>query len=235
MRKNHCSSCLTSTIAAAALAAPVDHLLVGEHGLVLRAPLDRRLLAVGEAALVQAQEDPLRPAVVLAARGCRTRASSRWRCPSRGTGAGTRAIDVVGRLARVLARLDRVVLGREAERVVAHRVQDRMPGAAPEVRHRVADRVVLQVPDVRLAGRVGQHLEHVGGIAPGGRRRSRPPRCARRPKPPATWARSSSGRSDPPSAEEVTCGACGLDRAAKCRREIFDACPNTRGSPGPRL
>ena len=34
---------------AAALAAAVDHLLVGEHGGVLGAPLDRRLLAVGEA------------------------------------------------------------------------------------------------------------------------------------------------------------------------------------------
>ena len=49
----------------AALAAPVDHLLVGEHRLVEGAPLDRGLLAVGKAALVQAQEDPLRPAVVV--------------------------------------------------------------------------------------------------------------------------------------------------------------------------
>ena len=49
---------------AAALAVAVDHLLVGEHGLVDRAPLHRRLGAVGEAALEQAQEDPLGPAVV---------------------------------------------------------------------------------------------------------------------------------------------------------------------------
>ena len=49
---------------AAALAAAVDHLLVGQDGLVVGAPLDRRLLAVGEAALEQAQEDPLGPAVV---------------------------------------------------------------------------------------------------------------------------------------------------------------------------
>ena len=38
----------------AALAAPVDHLLVGEHGGVLRAPVDGRLAAVGEAALQEA-------------------------------------------------------------------------------------------------------------------------------------------------------------------------------------
>ena len=62
----------------------------------------------------------------------------------------------------MLAGLDRVVLGGQAERVVAHRVQDAAAGAAVEVRDRVADRVVLQVPHVRLAAGVGQHLEHVG-------------------------------------------------------------------------
>ena len=77
-------------LVAAALAAAVDDLLVGEHGLVVGAPVDRGLLAVGQAALVEAQEDPLRPAVVRAARGCRTRASSRSRCPTGGTGAGMR-------------------------------------------------------------------------------------------------------------------------------------------------
>src|SRR5919198_2031623 len=50
---------------AAALAAAIDDLLVRQHGLVLRAPLDRRELAVRKPALEQPQEDPLRPAVVL--------------------------------------------------------------------------------------------------------------------------------------------------------------------------
>ena len=67
-----------------------------------------------------------------------------------------------GRVARVLAGLDRVVLGRQAEGVVAHRVQHARARAAVEVRDRVAHRVVLQVPHVRLARGVGQHLEHVG-------------------------------------------------------------------------
>ena len=49
---------------AAALAAAVDHLLVGQHRGVLRAPVDRGLLAVGQPALEQLQEDPLGPAVV---------------------------------------------------------------------------------------------------------------------------------------------------------------------------
>jgi hypothetical protein len=46
---------------AAALAQPALDLLVGEHGLVGRAPVDRRLLLVGEPLLVELQEDPLRP------------------------------------------------------------------------------------------------------------------------------------------------------------------------------
>ena len=49
---------------AAALTQPVLHLLVGEHRLVVRAPVDRRLLLVGEPLLEQLQEDPLRPLVV---------------------------------------------------------------------------------------------------------------------------------------------------------------------------
>ena len=50
---------------AAPLAAPVAHLLVREHGLVVRAPLDGRGLPVRKAALEEAQELPLLPAVVV--------------------------------------------------------------------------------------------------------------------------------------------------------------------------
>ena len=48
----------------AALAAAVDHLLVRQHRLVVRTPVDRRLLAVGQPLLEETQEQPLRPAVV---------------------------------------------------------------------------------------------------------------------------------------------------------------------------
>ena len=65
----------------------------------------------------------------------------------------------------MLAGADRVVLGGQAERVVAHRVQDAAAGAAMEVRDGVADRVDLQVADVRLAARVREHLQHVGLVA----------------------------------------------------------------------
>src|SRR5205823_13015313 len=45
---------------AATLAVAVDHLLVREHGLVVRAPVDRGLLAVCEPFLEELQEEPLR-------------------------------------------------------------------------------------------------------------------------------------------------------------------------------
>ena len=166
MRKNHCSSWRASHRRPAALAAPVDDLLVGEHGLVLRAPVDRRLGAVGQPALVELQEDPLGPAVVARLVGGQL-ARPVERDPP-GVELALEGLDRLrGRLARVLAAADRVVLGRQAEGVVADRVQHAAPDAALEVRDRVADRVVLQMPHVGLPGRVGQHLgdvERLGAV-----------------------------------------------------------------------
>ena len=105
----------------------------------------------------------------------------------------------VGGLPRVDTGADRVILSRETERVVAHRVQHLVAGATMKVRDRIAEGVVLQMPDVRLAARVGQHFQDVGlriaeTVADGPRRdRCLPPRCAHRPTPAATWARSASG------------------------------------------
>ena len=62
------------------------------------------------------------------------------------------------------AGANRVVLGRQPEGVVAHRVQDLAADPAAVVSDRVADRVVLEVADVRLAAGVGEHLQDVGGV-----------------------------------------------------------------------
>ena len=148
--------------AAAALAVPVDDLLVREHGLVDRAPLDRRVLLVGEPALVQLQEDPLRPAVVL--RLVRRELARPVDRPAHALHLAADGGDVaLGHLTRVAALADRGVLGRQAERVVSHRVQHREPGTTPLVAEHVAHRVVLDVPHVQLARRVGKHLEDVRG------------------------------------------------------------------------
>ncbi len=145
----------------AALTAAIDDLLVGEHGLVVGAPLHRRLLAVREITLEQLEEDPLRPAVVpRLAGGELPRPVDRD--PPRAERPLERGDRRLGRLQRVDAGIDRVVLGGQAERVVAHRVQHALTDAAAEVRDRVPEGVVLQVTDVRLAARVREHLEHVG-------------------------------------------------------------------------
>jgi hypothetical protein len=150
---------------AAALAAPVDDLLVGEHGRVEGAPVDRGLLAIGQAALEQLQEQPLRPAVI--ARLVRAELTRPVDRQPPATQLGLELLDRLRRRdARVLAGLDRMVLGRQPERVVAHRVQHAPPRAPVEVRHRVPDGVVLQVPHVRLARRVREHLQHVGLLFP---------------------------------------------------------------------
>ena len=145
---------------AAALAMPVDHLLVREHRLVLGTPVDGRLVAVGEPALEELQEDPLRPAVVAGLVGAELSRPVDRDAPAHELLAEG-PDRLLGRLPRRLAGLDRVVLGRQPEGVVAHRVHDPIAATAPEVGDCVAHRVGLQVADVGLARGVGQHLEHV--------------------------------------------------------------------------
>ena len=194
--------------ASAALAVPVDDLLVREHRLVDGAPLDRRVLLVREPALVQLQEDPLRPAVVLGlVRRELARPVDRPAHPLHL--AADRGDVALGHLARVPALADRGVLGGQAERVVAHRVQHGEAGAPSLMAEHVAHRVVLDVPHVQLARRVGQHLQHVrarqvplASDRPGSasRRRARTPTAA------ASAARSSAGRSAPPRLLSRTVG-----------------------------
>ena len=147
-----------------ALAAAVDHLLVRQHGLVVRAPVDGRLLAVRETLLEELEEEPLRPAVVLGLVGGRLA-----RPVDRPAEAAHLAADVgdvlLGDLARMAAFADGGVLGRKPERVVAHWPHHGRPVSAPEVREDVAHRVVEHVAHVQVPGRVRQHLEHVELVA----------------------------------------------------------------------
>src|ERR1051326_8465726 len=106
----------------AALAPSVYDLLVGEDRLQLLAPPDGNLGAVCEPALEQAAEQPLRPAVIARIAGIDL---------ARPVVAGADQLELspevprvlVRRLARMLAGLDRVLLGRQAERVPAHRME----------------------------------------------------------------------------------------------------------------
>jgi hypothetical protein len=70
----------------------------------------------------------------------------------------------LGPLARHHAALDGGLLGRLAETVPAHRVQDVEALQALEPRERVADGVVAHVPHVQKARGVGQHLQAVEAL-----------------------------------------------------------------------
>ena len=147
-------------LGSAPLAVAVDDLLVGEHGLVLWAPLDGGAALVGETALEHAQEDPLRPLVVLGVR--RRELSAPVDRPAHAQHLLADARNVAGGYLGGLAPgLDRSIFGGQAERVVAHRMQHLVSGAATEVRDDVAHRVVGDVPHVQVARRVRQHLKHV--------------------------------------------------------------------------
>ena len=67
------------------------------------------------------------------------------------------SVDVSG----MRAGLDRGVLGRQAERVPAERMQHVVAAHPLGARHHVADDVVADVADVRVPRRVGEHLEAV--------------------------------------------------------------------------
>ena len=183
---------------AAALAMAVDHLLVGEDGLVDRAPLDGSLRPVGEAALEHAQEDPLRPPVVRRVAGGELARPVDRHAPAPQV-APERVDRGPGGVARMLSGLDRVVLGRQAERVVAHRVDDLEALAPADVgeRRRRSSSSSGGRCAARPRGREASRARTPSASTDRSRARpgSGPPRCARRPRPPASGPRSPWGRS----------------------------------------
>ena len=144
----------------AAPARALDHLLVGQHRLAARTPVDGRALPVGETALEHLQEDPLVELVVLG------QAGGDFALPGVADAEPLQlplhVRDVVERRGlRRRAGLDGRVLSRKAEGVPAEGMEDVEAAQPFRARHHVADDVVADVPDVRVARGVGEHLEAV--------------------------------------------------------------------------
>ena len=173
-------------------AETVDHLLVGEHGGALRAPVHFALLAKCDSLLQHAQEEPLVPAVVFRL------ATGDFAPPvvtePEAAQHAAKLVDVrVGPIARRNAVLDRGIFSRQTERVPAHRMQH-VESAHPLVaRHCVANRVVAHVAHVQSAGGIRQHFEHVVFLARGVAVHGVETRPAR-PKSSAIWIRSAGDR-----------------------------------------
>ena len=141
---------------ARAPAPAVDHLLVGQHGLVDRVPVDGAVLAIGNALFAHAQEQPLVPLVVVGAAG------GHFARPVDGQAQRLHLLlhvrDVVPRpLGRGHTVLECRVLGRQAEGVPAHGHQHVVAAHAQVAVHHVVDGVVAHMPHVQDARGVGQH------------------------------------------------------------------------------
>jgi hypothetical protein len=141
-------------------ATAVDDLLVGQHGLVHRVPVHHLGLALGDALLEHAQEDPLVPLVVF--RG----AGGQLAAPVDGKAQRLELLlhvgdVVVGPLGGRHPVLDRGVFGGQAEGVPAHGLQDVEALHLVEAGQHVADGVVAHVPHVQLARGVREHGQAV--------------------------------------------------------------------------
>ncbi len=145
---------------ARAPAAPVDHLLVGEHRLVDRVPIDLRFLARDQASFEEIEEQLLLVLVIgrIAGRDLARpveRQSHRLQLRPHGGDIG------VGPFRRTGVVLHGGVLGRQSERVPAHRVEDIEAARTPIARHHVAHGVVAHMAHMDAPRRIGEHLEHI--------------------------------------------------------------------------
>ncbi len=145
---------------AGAPAAPVDHLLVGQHRLVHRVPVYQRGLAIQQAGAVEGEQQALLLAVILGIAGGELarpveRKAHALHPRLHGGDVG------VGPFARAHAAFARGVVRGQAERVPAHRVHHVAALRAAEARHQVALGVVPHMPHMDLARWVGEHFEDV--------------------------------------------------------------------------
>ncbi len=158
--KNHWVRSRRSTIVPQRSHAPGDHLLVRQHRLVVGAPVDGRVLPVGQPSLEEPQEQPLGPPVVLGvARPQQPGPVERHAHPLEGR---RLLVDVrVRPFLGVDLALDRRVLGVQPERVPSDRVQDVVTLQRSETRDGVAAAERLGVAHVQVARGIREHVERV--------------------------------------------------------------------------
>ena len=144
----------------APLAAAVHDLLVGQDGIIGRAPVGGREIAVGQAGLQELEEYPLVPPVVLGDAGHQLAVPVVERAHRAELPAHLFYV-AQGPPSRMDSTLDRGVLGVQAEGIEPHRMQDVIalhphePGVGVRARHGVP------VADVEVARRVRVHGELV--------------------------------------------------------------------------
>ena len=145
---------------AGAPAAPVDHLLVGEHRPVDRIPIDLSRLAVDQARLAHGEEQPLLLVIIVEVASGELARPVERQAHALELAAHDGDV-VVGPFGGMHAALDCRVLGRQAEGVPTHRMQHVVAFGAHIAGHDVAHRVVAHVPHMDAPGGVGEHFENI--------------------------------------------------------------------------
>ena len=139
-------------LAAAPLADAVDHLFVGQDALAAGAPVDVHLFFIGQAVLVQLEEDPLGPLVVFRVGGVDLPVPVEGEAQALELRA--EAVHILfGHDGRVDVVLHGVVLGGQAESIPAHGVQHVVPALAAAAGHHVQGGVAAGVAHVQPGGR----------------------------------------------------------------------------------
>ena len=145
-------------LAAAALAHAVDHFFVGQDALAAGAPVDVHFLLVGQAVLVQLQEDPLGPLVVFGVGGVDLAV------PVEGE---AQSLELLTEMIHVLlgddGRVDVVlhgeVLGGQAKGIPAHRVEHVVAVLAALPAHHVQCRIAAGVAHMQARTRRIRELD----------------------------------------------------------------------------
>eukprot|EP01137_Pigoraptor_chileana_P021389 Opistho-2@85009 len=136
------------------------NLLVGQHSVVDRIPVDRRLLLVGEAFPVHAQKEPLRPLVI------RWIASRYLPVPIKRQ---AERIELCAHVANVLdcpffggnSPFDGRILRWKTKCIPSHRVEHLVPAHAVYPRRAVADRIHADVAHVQTTRRIRKHGQRI--------------------------------------------------------------------------
>ena len=141
-------------------AAAVDHLLIGQYGDIVRAPVHRRGFLVHQPLLIQTQEQPLLPAIIVGIAG------GQFPIPVIGQPQTfeltAHVVDVVagpGRRGDLV--FHRRIFRRQAEGVPAHGLQHVLALHALIAADHVADGVVAHVAHVQAAAGIGEHGQAV--------------------------------------------------------------------------
>jgi hypothetical protein len=141
-------------------ATPVDDLFIGQNGVVDRVPVDDPVLAIDQTAPIQLQEPGLLLAIVFRVAGGELARPVQRQTQELQLFAHVGDVGI-GPALGVDAALHGRVLGRHAESVPAHRVQDVEALGALGPRDHVAHHIVAGVTHVDGARRIGEHLQHI--------------------------------------------------------------------------